>query len=334
LAEDTSDTAAKGRQVITGSEHLEIQKRHTLNWLIQGAAQHAGMTFHHLVRDELGAIEPKLLRLYDQFALINLLQYWQPEVKLLLGSPKQFWKAASSTRTHPFFGHPLLSRYGGMLAEESRKRGLARCKEKGMTRLPVVFSFQTMWVVERLRWLEKPHRRRLVELGKATASMVWGIPRERFEAELASKITLPPEALPARNLTGEVFRSGIVGLGGVTQRDGELRVMAKATNWQLLAKELVKGTAELICLHGLNSLDEFTYRKVIAVTDQLDLEPWMLQSGGELWRRLLETIADGSIAKVLMQLARMPAGTLEPLLARVIEQREDARQLLAEVINA
>ena len=36
----------------------EINKRLTLNWLIQGAAQHAGMTFHHLVRDELDALDP------------------------------------------------------------------------------------------------------------------------------------------------------------------------------------------------------------------------------------------------------------------------------------
>ena len=33
----------------------QINKRLTLNWLIQGAAQHAGMTSHHLVRDELDA---------------------------------------------------------------------------------------------------------------------------------------------------------------------------------------------------------------------------------------------------------------------------------------
>ena len=65
----------------------EINKRMTLNWLIQGAAQHAGMTFHHLVRDELSALDPQLLRLYDQFSLINLLQYWHLSAAILLGSP-------------------------------------------------------------------------------------------------------------------------------------------------------------------------------------------------------------------------------------------------------
>src|SRR5881394_2056415 len=176
-------------------EQAEIQKRHTLNWLIQGAAQHAGMTFHHLVRDELNALDPKLLGFYDQYALINLLQYWQPEVKMLIGSPSRFWKSSAYDSKHPFFGHPLLSRYGGMLAEESRQRGLMRCKEKGLTRLPVAFTFQTLFVIERLRVLEAPHQARLLELGKATAATVWGIPTRRLDAELTPKIVLPPDVL-------------------------------------------------------------------------------------------------------------------------------------------
>src|SRR5262245_35072051 len=129
-------------------EQLQIQKRFTLNWLIQGAAQHAGMTFHHLVRDELNAINPKLLQLYDQYALINLLQYWQPEARLLLGSPRRFWRRATTRPDHPFYGHPLLAEYGGMLAEISKQRGLERCKEKGFTPLPVAFSFQAFFVVQ------------------------------------------------------------------------------------------------------------------------------------------------------------------------------------------
>jgi len=107
-------------------EQLEIQKRLTLNWLIQGAAQHAGMTFHHLVRDELNAVNPELVHLYDQYAIVNLLQYWQPEVKLVMGSPSHFWRRSTTEPSHPFYQHPLLSKYGGMLAEVSRRRGLVR----------------------------------------------------------------------------------------------------------------------------------------------------------------------------------------------------------------
>src|SRR6516164_2965223 len=104
----------------------EINKRLTLNWLIQGAAQHAGMTFQHLVRDELNALHPELVRLYDQYALINLLQYWHTSAGLLLGRPKSYWKQAATDPGHPFFGHPLLAKYGGLLAETGRQRGLAR----------------------------------------------------------------------------------------------------------------------------------------------------------------------------------------------------------------
>ncbi len=315
-------------------EQLQIQKRLTLNWLIQGAAQHAGMTFHHLVRDELNAINPKLLHLYDQYALINLLQYWQPEAKLLLGSPKRFWNRAATSPDHPFYGHPLLSKYGGMLAEISRQRGIERCKEKGFTQLPFVFSFQGLFVIQSLSRLEMPRRLELAQLGKRTASTVWGIPPERLDGLLTSRVEVPADMPPAQTASGSVFRASIVGLGGVTRRNGQLIVVAHATNWQLLAKELVKGTAELICLHGLSNLSDATYASVIRVTDRLDLEPWMLQSGGELWRRLLAAAPDDcSIAHILMHLARLPAEALASIIADVIEESESASRRLSGLIQ-
>ena len=315
-------------------ERLQIQKRLTLNWLIQGAAQHAGMTFHHLVRDELNALSPKLLHFYDQYALINLLQYWQPEGKLLLGSPRHFWRHAATRPGHPFYGHPLLSRYGGMLAETSRQRGLERCREKGFTRLPIAFSFQTVWVMQRLSMLEAPHRFELAELGKRTACMVWGIPPERIDGQLTPQVVIPKDFPPARTGRGVMFRAGIVGLGGVVRRNDQLIVFARGTNWQLLAKELVKGTAELICLHGLNTLSDDTYRRVIDVTDRVDHEPWMLQTGGELWRRLLAAVPDDcSIARVLMRLARLPVERLELIISHVIEESPSAPRYLAGLMS-
>jgi hypothetical protein len=315
-------------------EQLQIQKRLTLNWLIQGAAQHAGMTFHHLVRDELNALNPKLLHYYDQYALINLLQYWQVEVTLLVGSPSRFWKRSVTRRNHPFYGHPLLSKYGGMLAELSRQRGLERCKEKGFTRLPIAFSFQTLFVIQQLRLLEGPCRFALNQLAKRTASTVWGIPQERLDGQLTSHVVVTADLPPARTFGGTIFRAGIVGLGAVVRRNGKLVVVARGTNWQLLAKELVKGTAELICLHGLNQLSDATYQHVIDITDRVDLEPWMLQSGGELWRRLLAALPDGQpVANVLMRLARLPPGTLESLIAEVIEESVSASRNLAALMK-
>jgi hypothetical protein len=310
---------------------LEIQKRHTLNWLIQGAAQHAGMTFHHLVKDELNALDPRLLPYYDQYALINLMQYWQPKVSILSCGPAQFWRQTATDPKNPFFGHPLLSKFGGRLAEAGRQRAYARCYEKGFSCLPVAFRHQVLQVVVGLRRLETPHRLRLHQLARETASTVWGIPQERLEADLTRKIVLTPDKLVARNERGDRFRKCIVGYGEVTRRGDDLIVTGKGTNWQLVAKELVKGTAELICLHGLNELDDDTYQQVINVTDHLDLEPWMLQSGGELWRMLLTSFPDGApIARVLMHLARLPAGTLESVITTALEQPEAAARYWAD----
>ena len=104
----------------------QIHKRLTLNWLIQGAAQHAGMTFHHLIRDEIDALDGRLLGLYDRFALFNLLQYWTLDAALIVGRPRRFWRRAAVNPSHPFFAHPLLSKFGGMLAEAARKRAEER----------------------------------------------------------------------------------------------------------------------------------------------------------------------------------------------------------------
>jgi hypothetical protein len=311
----------------------EINKRLTLNWLIQGAAQHAGMTFHHLVRDELDALDPRLLLLYDQYALINLLQYWQVEGALLLGWPTRFWRRAASNPRHPFFGHPVLSRFGGMLAAAARRRALDRCKEKGVTRFPVLFSFQTLNLVAGLEAMEAPHRPKLVELAKKSTSTIWGIPVDRLDGGLG-KPTPFGTPIRVRSFQGAVFRAGMVGLGGVVQRDDSLVVVGRGTNWQLLTKELVKGTAELICLHGLNNLSEDTYRQVMDATDRIDYEPWMLQTGGELWRRLLDVVPDGRpMANVLMCMARLPPKSLESLMLAVIEQPEWARELLEKLTD-
>jgi hypothetical protein len=313
-------------------DRLEVQKRHTLNWLIQGAAQHAGMTFHHVVRDELDTLDPELLLLYDQYALVNLLQYWQPGVAKVLGWPMQFWQEAAKKPGHPFFGHPLLSKFGGYLAEAGRQRGLERWKEKGLAEAPGLFWSQAQQIVQRLRALEGPYRPQLVRLAKHTASTVWGIPQERLDAELCTKIILDPEMLPVRNARGAVFRSIIAGYGCVERIGDTLMVMGKGTNWQLLCKELVKGTAELVCLHGLNQLDDKTYGRVLETTDHLDLEPSMLQSGGELWRRILTGFPDGRpISKTLMHLARLSAGTLETVVAEMLERPESAAARLAKM---
>ena len=90
--------------VMTDSaDHLldEINKRLTLNLLIQGSAQHAFLTSHYLVRDELAAINPELIRLYDQIALAGFVQYWFCENYVLMGWPDRFWRRTSRPKHQP-----------------------------------------------------------------------------------------------------------------------------------------------------------------------------------------------------------------------------------------
>jgi hypothetical protein len=307
----------------------EINKRLTLNWLIQGAAQHAGLTAHHLVRGELDALHPHLVGLYDQYALINLLQYWRCEAALLLGWPPRFWRRAATRPGHPFFAHPLLSRHGGRLAAAARERARARAKEKGLSTRLVLFGFQMQYVVARLVLLEAKHARTLGALAVRTTTMVWGIPPDRLDAAVTKQVAFGSLSVP-RTLRGRLLRGFAVGYGGVLREGGRLRVVARGTNFYLVAKELVKGTAELVCLHGLNGLDDATYAQVMREADQLEFEPWMLQTGGELWRRLLAaTPAGWPPAELLMHLARLPAPALEGLLGAAIERPDRARELLA-----
>jgi hypothetical protein len=310
---------------------LEINKRLTLNWLIQGAAQHAGMTAHHLVRDGLDTIHPDLVRLYDLYALVNLFQYWSPDAVLLLGWPPRFWKRAASNSNHPFFNHALLSRHGGTLAAVAKERAVERANEKGFTGNLSLIPYRVSRELARVRMIEAGHSEDLVELAKRATSLVWSIPADRLDANLSTTITLENPG-GAETLRGRILGQLAVGYARVAARDGAVDVVARATNWYFLAKELVKGTAELICLHGLAHLGDDVYQVVMRQADKIEYEPWMLQSGGELWRRLLSVLPKGrSLQGMLMYLARLPAESLESLMLMVIEQPELARLQLAHL---
>lgn len=54
----------------------QIDKRITLNALSHGSAVHNMMTMHHIVRDGLNAISPKLVKMYDQLSSGSHAQYW------------------------------------------------------------------------------------------------------------------------------------------------------------------------------------------------------------------------------------------------------------------
>jgi hypothetical protein len=328
VAAPSSTAAPEGGGVAMNPAHArrEINKRLTLNWLIQGAAQHAGMTAHHLVRDELDALHPDLVRLYDLYALSNLFQYWIPEAVLLLGLPARFWKRATSSSSHPFYHHPLLSQHGGALAATAKQRAVERAREKGVTGRPSSIPRRLRPELARLPELEGPLHIELIELAKQATSTVWGIPEDRLDTDLSPAVTLDG-VIGGDKLRGRILSMTATGVARVTARDGAVDVVARATNWYFLAKELVKGTAELICLHGLAGLTDDVYQHVIDNSDRIEYEPWMLQTGGELWRRLLGVVPAGMpLQSLLMRLALSPADSRERVMRAVIEEPARARE--------
>lgn len=295
----------------------EIEKRFTLNWLIQGSAQHVGMSLSHLVADELGSVHPELVKWYDQLAIVNQLQYWRPLGQLILGSPWLFWRGARRSSKHPFFQHPLLARYGWAMAKASRIRAAKSGREKRVWQLPVTFSFHTVALTGRIRAAELRAPQQITAAAKRAAAQAWGFDESRLSAFLSPVATGLAPFAPLRrpvSIPGRIFLASAAGWSGVQRRsDGQLIVKATAVNGYFLAKELVKGVAELICLHGLSSLDDGTYEAVMTATDRVDLEPPMLHSSRELWSRFLRAMPAGlKPAEALMHLAMATNRTINP----------------------
>ena len=304
----------------------QINKRTTLNLLIQGCAEHAFMA-HNLVRDEIRAIDPDLLELYDRFAAVIPAQYWHWESRLFFGSPTGFWKRIGRPG-HPFKDHRLLARHGHALAEANRRYATERARIRGASHDPVSHCVRLNWALLRLLWKERKHRDELAELAKQATATTWGIDPSRLDAEL----TLDPsfgEVRRPQTRRGRLLKLSMVAWGGVVRSESGLKVMGKSMFLPSLFHELAKGTAELVCLHGLNALDPETYAVVMESADKVDYEWWELQVGPELWRRLLAAMPeDSSPAKVLMHVARLEPPALDALMHNVVEHPELARRTL------
>lgn len=305
-----------------------INKRLTLNLLIQGAAAHTTLTSHHLVRDELNAIDPRLVPLYDKFAAAMDIAMWRGDLLLFTGPPMLFWKWTRRPG-HPFRRHPFLTRCGAALAADAKRHAFARARAKRVSRLPVVHTFQIFKLMWTAQWRERNHKPLLEILARRAAGMVWGIPEHRFDAALTMNVAFGRLRTP-RTISGNLMRASAIAYGGVIREGGRLKVVAKGQAWPLLAHELVKGTAELVCMHGLNKLDPETYEKVTKAADRIEYEPYGLQVGPELWRRLLPLVPDDStLPETLMKIARLPPRPLESLMIAIVEEPDWARELIA-----
>jgi hypothetical protein len=308
----------------------EINKRFTMNLLIQGVASHTFLTTHHLVRDDLNALDEDLVDLYDRVVISGYVSYWIGDMVMINGRTRKFWKRLARSN-HPFQKHTVMVKHGAELSEASWRHASKRAEEKEVSITPGVQTLQShRWFLECVE-KESPIKGQLTDLAVKAVRQMWLTSAKVYDAE----ITMSPEFGQIREpetWRGRLLRSCGAGWSAIMPKDGKLKVVAKAIFWPLLAHELVKGTAELVCLHGLNKLDNETYTEVIKATDHIEYEVWMMQIGAELYRRWLSAKPnDICMADCLMHIAMQPPKKVEAIMLAVLEEPEAATAMMSRL---
>lgn len=151
-----------------------IHMRATMNMLSHGAAVHQMMTLHHMVKDALDKIDPKLVRLYDQLSAGSMHNYW-------------FWN--------------------------------------------------------------------IRQIGEMLKGAVAGSTKVEYKEENGEDVPV---------------------------------VKAAAMCFPILVQELSKGVMQMLSHHHIGKLDKATLQRVLAEADKLELEPFFIMVGPELWRKTLQ----------------------------------------------
>lgn len=308
----------------------QINKRFTLNLLIQGAAAHTFVTASHLVREELEEIRPGLTRLYDRFAISGELNYCIGDNAMMFGRPNRWW-GFSKTPQAPLRNHLLLATYGNQLANEETRHLRRLGWSKWVIGIPLLHWFQFMWLLLKVLYVERGHHERLNRLAIRAVSEIWNIPEDRLDGAITRNVAFG-NLQPATTHLANVVRQGAAGYGGVERRGNRFVVVAKAWMFPLVVHELVKGTVELICLHGLGELDDDVYEAVTEEADRVEYEAWLLQAGPAMWRRFIAvTPRDIPLARTMMHVARLDPMPLEELMLQIMDNPELATRTLREI---
>jgi hypothetical protein len=308
----------------------EINKRLTLNLLIQGAAAHTFITAHHMVRDDLELIEPGITLAYDKAVVALHLNYFIGDIALLAGTARQFWGRIEQS-DHPFASHSFFRKYGWQLTDSSYRDLVTRGRALGIVTRPFLHYFPSLARFLSLLKKERPHVSSLEALAKRCVSQMWNLETDRMDASLTRNTQFGNLDIPKTQL-GRMMQQGAIGYGGVRFDGNQFYVVAKAWIWPLLVHELVKGTMELICLHGLNRIDDETYRRATLEADQIEYETWLLQAGPACWRAFLAVLPrTRPMAEMVMHVARLTPSDLHQLMDWVMVDPDHAREYLKTI---
>lgn len=117
------------------------------------------------------------------------------------------------------------------------------------------------------------------------------------------------------------------------EEDGEPIIQARGIIFPVLAQEMNKGVAELLSHHGLADLDEPTTKTVLQHADDIKHEPYLMQVGPEIWRRFLKIKPrDLPLSDLYVALSKQPPDDLQKIIAAVVDDPENAKQLLSDLM--
>ncbi|MEM1209364.1 MAG: hypothetical protein AAGI54_08860 [Planctomycetota bacterium] len=310
-----------------------INKRHTLNALIQGVALCRMLDGHQLVHREMEHLHPRVYRAYDRLAMLCTYTQWFGK----LAWPKKgkrFWSTFDDP-DHLMHGHRFFARHGGTLARAGEIHVRERLHAHGFRTSYLRFHLQFIKAFCHVAWIECTHEDRLTSLATLAAARYWGIDRPRLSAKLTPKCSVGPVPPPLTKFGRKLTRTAVGWSHVVRADDGQLGIEAKASFWTVLVHEVVKGVAEMICLRGFDRLDGGDYAQLIHATDRVDFEPWSLQAGFDLWRRLADVMDPRHThAEHLMFIAQMNPDHLDELMFALIEDPPKARRILGDLMDA
>ncbi len=210
---------------------------------------------------------------------------------------------------------------------------MQRARQKGVSAVPGIQYGQTFWLLMRTVLKERHRHRQLEALAIKATCQIWGIDANRLTGTITNSVEFGKLQTPLTR-GGRILRGAAAGYGGVKRINGQFHVMARAWMWPLLAHELTKGTAELVCLHGFNEIDDNTWKYITHEADRIEHEIWMMQAGGELWRLFLAAIpGDQSMPEALMHVARLDPEPLEQLMMDLVEHPLTARATIADFFD-
>lgn len=318
---------------LTTRQRQIVNKRLTLNLLIQGSATHGHWAAHRLVDEQLAVINPSLFAIYDEMMIRSRLGYWLGGIPSIMGNPIRFWWKIRQDG-HEFGRHPFLAKHGYQIAMKTRQDVFDRSRKANIPLNGHLNESQGLLIYQEAIQQEVQHLEPLQELAKNVCCDAYGIGRELLDGKLTQTPRFGTIREP-QTWEGETILQCMIGWSAVVRRKGRLSVKATATFWPMLVHELIKGSVELICLHGMSDVSESEFQIALEYTDHIEYEIPMLQIGGTIFRQfLLARPREIKLAECIMHVSKFAPLALEQFMFHLFESPNQATTMIRSAAAA